>query len=89
MSKIITLSIIVGIFTAISPAEAKITRCLNHLGEITFTDTSCHVKSNNLKQSKYFSDIKPLVKEEVSLKKTGTKKFKMYCHKSIGQFYEC
>jgi len=89
MSKKIPLTVLSGVLATINPADAKITRCNDDSGRVTFTDSSCHMASDRPDATD--NQLKQLFKSRVFVKKETRepRKIFFYCHSGTKPFTKC
>ena len=87
MCKKIPLTVLSGMLATLNPAEAKVSRCENENGQVTFSDSGCdRVNKVSDKNSIDRGSLLRLNEEE---KQEQVNKVFFYCHKGVKKFTKC
>ncbi len=85
MCKKIPLTVLSGMLATLNPAEAKISRCEDEKGHVTFSDSGCNnPDKGTLKQTTDPRSVFPASESPSTMRKTF-----FYCHSGKKKYKKC
>ena len=85
--KNIPLTVLSGVLATINPAEAKVTRCQNDSGHVTFSDKGCTNQDDDIFREA--TDPRPLFPTLPDTNPPSARKIHFYSHSGTQKFTKC